>query len=290
MRKFSTAALVGTATLAALFLSVRLRQDTTLENSLVDMSLIPPVPRRAVRVETGTPLEGALADRTLTLEESPYLLLSGNARIPRGVTVRAEPGVLIYAAEAARLVVEGTFIADGVSLASNQRHPLARLWHGITVRDGGRAHLTRSAVAHASAALTCAAGASLTIRDSMLAENTVGVVVLPRSRDCGVENVTVADGRIAFQLIGGSPTITNATLDRVNEGIRVFHQAAPRIRALKAKRLTGAAIRHAAVADLVVRGLSLPDGDPGTHILDGADAPTHRWHGEEFPTGNVTVH
>lgn len=282
-------AVLGAAALAALFFSVLLREDATLENSLVDMSLFPPVSRREVLTVAGTPLAGTLENRVLKAAESPYIL-SGAVRIPAGVTVRAEPGVAVYASESASLVVEGTFTAEKISLVSNQLHQAARLWSGIIAQHGGAVEVENTVIMDASAAFTCAEGGYLRVRGGTLQGNAAGVVTLPGSRTCSIDNVKVAEGRVGFHLVGGTPRLTNITLDRMVDGIRVFHEAAPVLRALAVKRPIHAAIVYAAHPDLVVHGLTLSKAAATEALVfDGNTSPTHRWRDQEYQTGKILV-
>ncbi len=283
-------ALAGTAVLAGPFLSVLLREDATLRNSLVDMSILRPVSRRDVLVSSGTVLQGDLATRTLTAAESPYLL-RGPVRIPYGSAVRVDRGVRVAAEEGASLTVEGTLAADGAAFFSTHLHPTKRLWHGIVAQNGGSVALTQTALSNATAALTCGPGGSVTVRDGRARENAAGMVTLQGSRVCTVTNTRVADGRVGFQLVGGAPTIRTVTLDRILEGIRVYHDARPILEDITVRRLGRAVVRYAASPTLVIRGLTVRDTrDLTTLILDGRTTPTHLWQGSEVPTGRVELH
>lgn len=288
-RRFLLSAVLGAVALAGLFLSVLLRKDATLENSLVDMSILPPVPRSALVVASGTRLQGALESRTLTLAKSPYILF-GVVHIPKGNTVRIEPGVAVYAAEGASLIVEGVLAAERVSFVSNHQHPLARLWHGIRVQNGGTAELQNVSVADASAAVTCADRGSLRVREGTLQGNAAGIVTLPGSHSCSIDAVRITNGRVGFHLVGGAPIITNAGTDRVRDSLRTFHEATPLIRGLTVRRPARSAITYAARPDLVVHDLRLPKTPTADELIfDGSDASTHRWRGQDFPTGRVIV-
>lgn len=280
---------VLTALLAALLLSVLLREDHTLRNSLIDLSILPPIPRRAVLVEQGTRLAGDLKTRTLTPAENPYLLV-GAVRIPPGVTVRAEPGTTLVAAEGAHLTVEGTLLADRTSLTSNHLHPDARLWHGIVVRDGGRAVLTDVSIGDASAALTCAAGGTIRLERGRLFANAAGIVSLAGANTCTIHDTWVREGRVGAQLIGGSARLSTITLDRVHEGMRVFHEATPAVANLTVRRPGHAVMVYQASPNLSIDNLTLPpSADPAALLLDGIDHPRHRWQGQEYETGRVRV-
>lgn len=280
-------ALVGTALLAGLFLSVLFREDATLGNSLVDLSILPPVRRNAVLHTAGTVLRGALASRTLTKAEGPYLL-RGLVRVPRGATVHLEPGTVIAAEEHARFVVEGTVTADGSSWFSNHLHPQRRLWDGIIAADGGTVQLTNVRLADASAALTCARGGSLTVRGGTFSENAASLVSLPAHRSCTLADARIVGGRVGLHLVGGTPTIQDTSFDRVGDALRVFHEARPLLRTLTVSRPLGSAVRYAARPDLFIRGLTVPPvTDARAGIIDGAAIPTHRWQGQEHPTGKV---
>ena len=115
-------AAVGTAALAVLFLSILARQDATLQNSLVDFSILKPVNPRAVVYERTTLLSGDLQTQQLTADRGPYLL-AGAARIPPGARVDAQPGTIVAAAEGAQLRVEGALSADRAAFMSNHLHP-----------------------------------------------------------------------------------------------------------------------------------------------------------------------
>lgn len=286
-RPLVLSAVAGTVLLAALFFSVLLQKDATLENSLVDMSLLPPVRYDEVLVESGTVLTGDVTARTLTAAEGPYIL-QGAVRIPAGVRVEIRPETALAAAEGARLVVEGTLRADGASFFSNHLHPRRQLWYGIIVDAAGTADLMNTSLANAAAALTCAAGGSLTLRGGTLTDNAAGVVALPGNRRCRIAETRIAGGRVGFHLVGGRPVIHQVTTDRVADALRVFHEAQPDIRELTIRRPIRAAMVYAATPNLTVRGLSLPsEADRDALILDGADVPTHYWNGQDYPTGRV---
>lgn len=279
--------LVGTALLAGLFFSVLLREDATLENSLVDLSIFPPVRRGAVLYPTGEILNGDLAPRTL--DGGPYRL-RGSVRVPPGTTVRVNPGTIVAAEESARLVVEGTLIADRATFLSNPLHPKRHFWHGITAASGGTLQLTTTTVADASAALTCAAGGSVDARDVRLVRTAAGLVTLPAHRACTVHGARITDTRVGLHFIGGTPTIEDVVFDHAFDAIRVFHEARPRLRALVIKHLQGAAVRYAATPALVVTDFALPAGsDRDVLIVDGADQATHPWNGQNEPTGRIVV-
>jgi len=282
-------AVAGTALLAGVLLTVLLREDTTLENSLVDLSVLPAVHRGEVRSAFGVPLSGTLTSRTLTARESPYLL-TGTVMIPRGVTLRVEPGTTIEARESARLVVEGAFEATRTTFLSHQLHPMHRLWHGLTVQNGGKLHLTESAVVNTSAAIVCGAQGSAVVRGGVLSQTAAGIVSLPDTAACVAEDLSVADAQVGFFLLGGRPRLRGVTMTRVADGVRVFHDARPVLERITMEPPRHSAIVYQGVPDLLVRGLALPEGaDLNALILDGADIPTHRWNGEEYRTGVVRV-
>lgn len=282
-------ALAGTLALAGLFLSVRLRPDATLENSLVDLSIEPVIPPRAVWVASGTSLTGDLTNQTLTAAQSPYIL-SGTARIPPGVTIRAEPGTVIYAAEGAAVHVEGSLRATGTAFSSNQQHERRKYWHGIVAVNGGRVELERPIISDATVALTCAPGGRVRVTEAQLWNNSVGLASLAGNADCALGGTAIVDARVGVHVLGGSPTLERLSLKRVHDGIRVFHEGRPRIRHLTARRIIRSLIAYRASPTLFLRDLTLPPtADQDALIADGADAPTYLWNGVTFPTGRVIV-
>lgn len=288
-RLFRVSAAAGTALLAALLLSVLAREDATLWNSLVDMSVLAPLRPRAVLHEATTALQGDLTTQMLDASGDPYLL-RGTVRIPAGHRVDVRPGTTVLAAEGARLLVEGTLSAERASFASNQLHAARRFWHGLTAENGGRIELVQSSIAHASTALTCAGEGSVDARGVLFLENLVAVTSLPDHRTCTTDGATVNGGRTGFHLVGGSPRITNVRFDRVFDGVRVLHDARPNLANLDVRRLAHALVVYAVEPALVIRRATfLPGADRAALVIDGADAPTHRWNGEEFSTGLVHI-
>lgn len=282
-------AVAGTALLAGGLLTVFLREDATLENSLVDLSVLPAVHRGEVRFTSATPLSGTLASRTLTARESPYLL-SGTVLIPRGVTLQVEPGTTIAAREQSRLVVEGVFEATRTTFLSLELHPKRRLWHGLTVQNGGELHLTESAVMNTSAAVVCGAQGSAHVRGGVLSQTAAGIVSLPDTASCVTEDLQVVDAQVGFFLLGGTPRLRGVTLVRATDGVRVFHDARPVLERIAIESPRHAAIVYRGSPDLSVQGLTLPEGaDVHALILDGMDTPTHRWNNQDVPTGRVRV-
>lgn len=281
--------LVGTLVLAGLFLSVRLREDATLRNSLVDLGLLRPTRRDEVLVANGTELRGDLTLPRLRKDDGPYRL-EGTVRILRGTTVIIEPGTSIAAGEAAVLIVEGTLTGTDVQWFGNHLHPQPRLWHGIVAERGGVIKLTNTRISHASAGIVCGPGGSVALMGGLLSFNGAGVVVLPGSRQCDTDDVRVTDGRVGLHIVGGAPRIRRASFDRVFDAVRVFHEARPTFAQTRVERPGRAAILYAAVPDLVLQGLTLRAGlDRDALIMDGADAPTHFWNGAKHPTGKVVV-
>lgn len=289
MKRFALA-LAGTTALAAFFLSVRFRADATLENSLVDLSIEPVIPPRAVWVSSGTPLTGDLITQTLTAAQSPYIL-SGTARIPPGMTVRgAEPGTLIYASEGASLHVEGALRGTGIAFSSNQQHQRRKVWHGIVAVNGGTVELERPVISDATVALTCAPGGRLRVTGGQLWNNAVGLASLAGNADCTLDGTTIVDALVGVQVLGGSPTLERLSLKRVHDGIRVFHEGRPLIRHLTARRIIRSLIAYRATPTLFLHGLSLPPtADQDALIADVADTPIYLWNGKEYPTGRVVV-
>ena len=277
----------GTAFLGGLFLTVLRRDQATLENSFVDMSILPPVSRRERVAPTGTPLPPVLHARTLTRAESPYLL-SGTTTIPTGDTVRAERGTVVLAAAWSRLVIEGMFMVEGSALSSNEAHPDRRLWHGLVVQRGGTFRALESVISDASAGITCAAQGTVDVRGVVLTNNAASVVVLPESTACRVAGATITNGRVGIIALGGTPEIVSLTLNAVHDGLRVFHEARPRLGNLVVRATRHAVIVSTAHGDLVIRSLALaPGADASSLIIDGADLPTHAWRGRTYPTGRV---
>lgn len=282
-------ALVGTALLTVFLLSVLRQEGATLSNSIVDLSIFPTIRRSEVHFTQTTPLAGALSSRTLTAAEGPYLL-QGEVRVPRGVTVRIVEGTMVATAEGARLVVEGTLEATRAVFQSNHLHPDRRLWHGITAVNGGKITLAQSAIRDASAGVVCAAGGSVNIRGGSISESAAGVVTMPESATCTTEDLRITEGRVGVQAIGGAPYLSNVTVDRVADGVRVFHQARPAITDFRVHHPLHTAIVYGASPDLVVRGLILPpDADRDALVMDGTDAPTHQWNDQDVPTGRIQI-
>ncbi len=284
-----SSALIGTVVLGGLFFSVRLRADSTLENSLVDLSIEPVIPPRAVWVEAGTHLTGDLGSQTLTEAGGPYLL-SGRALVPAGVTVGAESGTVVYAAEGAALRVEGTLRATGATFSSNQQHARRKYWHGILAVNGGTVELDRPVISDATAALTCGPQGSLRVTGGQLWSSAAGLVSLAGSTDCRLDGTHIVDTRVGVQVLGGAPVLEGLSLKRVHDGIRVFHEGRPTIRHLTARRIIRTLIAYRATPPLIVRGLTLPaTADRDGLIADGADTPTHRWSNQHYPTGRVVI-
>lgn len=282
-------AAAGTALAAGALLSGLKREETTLENSLVDMSLLPPTARNDVLYTAGTPLAGTVSARTLTAAESPYLL-RGTVLVPQAVTLTLEPGTTVAAAEGARLLVEGTLHARGTAWQSNQAHPARRLWHGIVAQRGGSVEIRDTVIRDASAGLTCGPGGSLYASRVSLQDNAAGVVTLRGSRTCFLEGLRAVSGRVGFQLIGGAPILKDITVGRVSLGIRVLHQARPTIEGLTVRRPLRTLLTYAAEPPLVLRDVRVPSGfDLGLLIHDGADAETYRWRGNDYALGTVLV-
>lgn len=270
-------AVLGTALLAGLFLSVRWQKDATLQNSVVNVSLFAPT-RREDRVhQSGELLTGRLASQILS--GGPYRL-HGTVSVPRGVTVRINPAVTLAAEEDARLVVEGILVADRALFVSNHVHPRRRIWHGLTVLNGGSITLNQTTITDASAALTCGARGTLESNGARLTSNAAGLVTLPDHARCVLRNTHINDTQVGLLFVGGAATAERITFDRVRDAVRVFHEARPRLAQLVIRRLRGVAIQYAATPTLTVAGLALPPGaDPELLVLDGHDSPTHP-HGE----------
>lgn len=286
-RKFLMSAVLGTAVLAGLFLSVLWQQDATLQNSVVDLGLFKPIDRAARVFPSGKLLTGHLASQTLLA--GPYRL-HGTVSVPRGITVRIGRGVTLAAEEDAQLVVEGTLIADRAMFVSNNLHPRRRMWHGITVRNGGSISLHQTTVADASAALTCGARGSLEANNAQLINAAAGLVALPGHNRCVLRNTRIMNAQVGLSFVGGEATAERITFDHAGDAVRVFHEARPYLAHLVVKSLRGMAIRYIATPPLAVTALSLPTGaDPSLLVLDGHDAPTHLWRGERYPTGLVML-
>lgn len=218
-QRFLILSAAGTAFLAGLFLTVLRREDATVQNSLIDLSILPPLPPRAVLKDTGTLLPPVLLSRTLTLQESPYLL-SGTVKIPAGHTVRAERGTVILAAQGSRLVVEGSLLTTGTALSGNALHPDHRLWHGLVVRRGGRIEALESIVTGASAAITCAAGGTVDLRGGTLSDNAAGIVTLPGSTRCRLQAVTLQNGRVGIFNLGSRTEIVSVVFKHLRDELR----------------------------------------------------------------------
>lgn len=282
--------LAGTAFLAAFFLSVFRREEATLGTPVLDMSILPSARWSAVHVPHGTILQGDLSSQTLTPAQGPYVL-QGSVRVPPGATVRIEPGTLIAASTGARLVVEGTLEVHRAAFTSNHLHPDRRLWHGLIAQHGGKIALRESTISNASSGLTCAEGGTVSVAQGSVTETAAGFVTLPGCTTAQIDRVQITEGRVGFYLLGGSPVVNAATLTRVFDGFRVFHEARPWIAGLTVRAPRHAVVIHAASSDLLIRGLALsPGADLAALLVDGTDTPTHRWQGQEYPTGRVVVH
>ncbi|TSC72289.1 MAG: hypothetical protein G01um101438_607 [Parcubacteria group bacterium Gr01-1014_38] len=281
--------LAGTAFLAAFFFMVLRREDATLGTPVVDMGILPAARWSDVRYTRGTLLQGNLGSQTLRPAQSPYLL-QGSVRVPAGARLWVEPDTLVAASEGARIVVEGTLEVHRAAFVSNQLHLDRRLWHGLTVQRGGKIVLRESTISNASAGLTCAEGGTVSVSGGGVIDTAAGFVTLQGCATAQIDRVQITQSRVGFYLLGGSPVVTNAILTRVFDGFRVFHEARPTIVGLTVRTPRHAVVMHAASTDLPIRGLVLPRGaDRAALIIDGTDAPTHRWRDREYPTGRVIV-
>ncbi|MDP3685428.1 MAG: hypothetical protein Q8R32_01190 [bacterium] len=282
-------ALAGTAFLATFFVSVLRREDATLGTPIVETDPSPSPRWSEVQYPSGTVLRGDLANQTLTPANSPYIL-EGTVRIPPGTTLRADPQTLIAASDGVRIVVEGTLEADRAAFVNNHLHRDRRLWHGLTAQRGGKIIFRDSAVADASAGITCAEGGVVSVTGGSISDTAAGIVTMSGCTTAHIDGLRIVQSRVGFHLLGGTPTITNVTLTRVFDGLRIFHEARPTLQNVTAKTLQHALAVHKASADLLIHGLSLPRGaDIAALLIDGADTPTHRWQDQEFPTGRVIV-
>lgn len=281
--------LLGTFVLAVLFFSVLRREDATLGTPFVEMSILPDVRWSETRYTEGTTLRGDLSEQTLTPAGSLYLL-EGTVRVPPNTTVRIAPETRIAAADGARMVVEGTLDVDRATFTNNHLHPDRRLWHGLVAERGGTITLRNSSIAYASAGMTCAAGGSIHMTAASIGTSAAGVVTLPGCTSARIADLHITDSRVGLYLLGGAPAITNVTLTRVFDGIRVFHEARPTMTGLTARTLQHAIVVYAAEPNLLIRELTFPRGvDTSALIFDGTNVKTHRWHDREYPTGRVIV-
>lgn len=282
-------ALAGTAFLVAFFVAVLRREDATLGTPVVETDPMPSPHWSEVQYQDGTLLRGDLASQTLTPAKSPYIL-EGSVRIPAGATLRIDPGTLLAASDGARINVEGTLEAERVAFVNNHLHRDRRLWHGLTAQNGGKIILRETAITNASAGVTCAQGGTVLVSQGSISGTAAGFVTLSGCAAAQIDGTRLQQTRVGFHLLGGSPVITNATLRQAFDGFRVFHDARPAISKITIRSLQHAAVVYAASSDLNIRGLTLPRGtDAATLLLDGTDAPTHRWNDQEFPTGRVFI-
>lgn len=278
--------IVGTTVLAAVFLSVLLRDEPTLATPLLDTEIVEEPRRKDVLVKDGVILEGVLRE-DLT-GDRPYII-RGELRIPPGTTVTVHPGARLFVERDGRVLVEGTLIAHGSQWASNERHPTRRLWYGIIGSGGGTVDVKGSVIHDATAAVTCGTGSTVTVAESRLTRNVVGIATLPGS-SCAVTDTRIDRGRVGIQIVGGTPTVTRVTLDRLTDALRIFHDASPRVAKLTLSQISQYAVLYRASSPLTIDGLSWRSSrDLAEAILDGTDEPTHLWDGQEVPTGRVTV-
>ncbi len=278
---------LGTAALAALFLTVLLRDEPSLRRPLLDTDFIAEPHVKDVVSRDGTVLAGTFRGR-LERDNRP-VILRGTVHVPAGADATVPAGTVILADRDAQIVVEGSLRIEMSSWASNRLHPAQRFWHGIVVRRGGNLTVQGATIRDATAALTCAGGGTLAVADSTLADNVAGIVTMNGSA-CTIERTRISGGRVGVHVLGGSPEIRDVTFARVWDSLRIFHNGRPTLSNLTFDHPGRAVITYAAEPPLRVAGMRIiPPLPLSDLVLDGADAPTHHWEKQEFPTGRVTV-
>jgi parallel beta helix pectate lyase-like protein len=276
----------ATIVLGAAFLSVLRREEGSVGLPLVDTEVVTEPKRNDVLVKDGIVLHGTVRDDLAA--GHPYVL-HGTVVVPKDATVTVEDGAEVLASRDARVRVEGTLNVKRSQWSSNQQHPERQYWHGIVAEHGGRVELAGATIRHATAAITCEKDGNAVVNDVHLSENVAGIVSLPGGR-CAVTNTDIERGRVGLLVIGGTPTISGVTFDRLGDALRIYHEGRPTLTDLTVSRVANSFILYRAEPDLTILGLTVTDPRPlGDLISDGADNPTHSWNNEDRPTGKAVI-
>lgn len=256
--------------------------EQVLRNPLLDDDPLVQPERHAPVVADALPLDETLT--TDLLPEKTYVA-QNTVRIPKGATVRIPEDTRLLFAKDARLVVEGSLIAERSVWGSNESRPEDRLWHGITVAAEGHADLRNITVHHASAAVTCAPNGTLHLTDGVMSENVVGIVILPNSA-CTVNGTTIQQGRVGIHILGGTPRVTKTRFAHLEDGLRVYGETAPVLADLSFADIGRAVVLLRSPHDLSIRGLRT-EGSRSVDdlILDGTETTEEG----AVPSGRVRI-
>ena len=163
---------------------------------------------------TGTYLPAVIRqDIILTADHNPYLL-NQPTRIMPSVTVTIQPGVNVFAAENAGLVIAGRLLATGtsqlpISFQSNERHPLNQTWLGLTAEPQGFLDLQNVTLDDASPAVSCLPDSQVNLSHLQIRRGSLGIF---QSR---------TPCRISQSFLNG-PTIGLVSVDSIPQVINSF--------------------------------------------------------------------
>ncbi len=148
-------------------------------------------------------------DTTIPPSAGP-VLLAGTTRIAPGVSLFLPAGTRLYASEFSGLVVEGLLTVQGTKerpalLSSNEQHPLNQVWSGITVKKGGRAVITQTAIHFAAPALTCLPGSTASLDQSRIADTPTAIY--SAAPGCEITRSRIHSTRYGIVAAGVKPKI-----------------------------------------------------------------------------------
>lgn len=160
----------------------------------------------------------------LTPEQNP-ILISGAVTVPKGVTLTIAPDVNMYVHEYGLLNVEGTLRIQGstenpVILTTNEQHLENRTWSGIVFHEGSSGTISFAHIRHASPAVSCGSGSTVSIQNSNLSFGNVGIYT--ESNECVISNSVVESVQDGIIAVGVPVHINNTKIDADENETRIF--------------------------------------------------------------------
>lgn len=150
---------------------------------------------------------------TWALSGSPFIVTS-DITVNAGVTLTAEPGVVVKANQYKRILINGTLTAVGteaqpITFTSNQATPTAGYWRSIYFNTGSTGQLSYVTVSYGGQNDSASGYANIYVNESY-----------PSMDHVTSTNSATAGIRVAGT--SASPTITNcASSSNVGNGVRV---------------------------------------------------------------------
>lgn len=163
---------------------------------------------------------------TLTADEawSGKILVDGDITIPKGNVVTIENGATIRFAKGAKMIVDGTLLANGqvnraITLTSNESNPQPGDWGGIIFSESSQNSRIEYCVIQFHTQIICRSD-SLRLNDSIIAEGSSAGIIIESS------SPTIEDNMITNNATGiicdksSAPNINhNAITSNLTDGI-----------------------------------------------------------------------